>query len=109
MPRQSQETRLEAAMRAKAALDAEIKQLQVQERERKRAEDDRRFMVLGRNLMAHLDAEPASTLSREVAAMLDRNLTRESERALFTFLAAPAEKPASRPRTKASAPRSADA
>jgi hypothetical protein len=87
MPRQTAGNKLEAAIKAKAALDAEIKALQMQERDRKRHEDERRFTVLGRTVLAFVTDAPADPLSHAITALLDRSITRASERALFPFLA----------------------
>ena len=91
MARPKSESLLEAKLEEAERLKAEIRKLKNAARNRVRARDDLRGKILGRIMLAHMTAYPASELALSVNRLLADKLVRPSERMLFPDLPATTE------------------
>lgn len=80
-------TRLEKLQQRQAKLAAEIAREQKAARERERAQDTRRKILVGAAILSELEAEPH--LRGMVQAILKRRLTQERDRDLLADLLGP--------------------
>ncbi len=80
-------TRLEKLQQRQAKLAAEIAREQKAARERERAQDTRRKILVGAAILSELEAEPH--LRGMVQAILKRRLTQERDRDLLADLLRP--------------------
>jgi hypothetical protein len=68
----------------RARLDAQLRDLDAREKERQRKLDTRRKIIAGALVLEH--AEIKADFAIELAALLNRYVTRPEDRALFDFL-----------------------
>lgn len=79
-------SKLEKLRQRREKLNAEIARAEKAERDRQRAQDTRRKIVLGAALLSELEQDPA--LRAQVRGILSRRLTQERDRALLADLLA---------------------
>lgn len=90
MARPKAAVELEALRRQQIELAQKIKEAEARERQREKADTERRERIAGRILLAHLAAHPDSTEAKVLRALLDAALTKPADRALFDLPASEA-------------------
>lgn len=93
MARMNSTTELEALRQQQIELAKKIKQAEVKARQKEKADNERREQLAGRTILGYLAANPESSISKAIIAVLNTSLVRTSERALFGNLLEAPETP----------------
>jgi hypothetical protein len=75
-----------ALLKKQAKLKAKIQEAQERQRQQERQEDEKRKLVAGGVFLDFINQSPDAPLARELSQLLDKQLTRPHERALFRSL-----------------------
>lgn len=86
MARPKATAELEALRRQQIELAQKIKEAEARERQREKADAERRERIAGRILLAHLAAYPDSAEAKLLHFLLDAALVKPADRALFVSI-----------------------
>jgi len=86
MARQKVADEIEALRKQREQLDARLKAAEARQKERERQQDDRRKLLAGNIALEFMAEHPASDFTRVLSGLLDKQLTRPTDRALFPAL-----------------------
>ncbi|CCG43186.1 hypothetical protein [Magnetospirillum molischianum] len=81
MARKTEAERLAELESRKRALEAQMQAIQARQKERSRKDDTRRKVLVGAAILAEAEKNPAA--KQRLMALLDQNLTRDIDRAVF--------------------------
>jgi hypothetical protein len=107
MARQKIEHEIEALRRQREQLDAKLKAAEAKQKQKEFEQSERRKMVVGTIVLEFMAANPSSDVAHAVSDLLDKQVTRPADRALFPALvpAASAARPGnSEPKSETSRP-----
>lgn len=86
MARQKVIDEIEALRKQRELLDARLKAAQARQKEKDRQQDQRRKLLAGTLVLEFVAANPDSEVARLLGQLLDKRLTRSTDRALFPAL-----------------------
>jgi hypothetical protein len=92
MARQKPGDEIEMLRKQREQLDARLKAAEARRKEKEQQQNERRKMIVGTIVLEFMAANPDSEVARTISGLLDKQIPRPTDRALFSALAAPAGK-----------------
>jgi hypothetical protein len=86
MARQKVADEIQALLQQRAKLDARLKAAEARQKEKEEQQDQRRKMVAGTVALEYIAANPDTEFSRLFSDLLDKHVTRPTDRSLFPAL-----------------------
>lgn len=86
MPRKMSADKLEALIKRREQLDAQIQVESARRKDEQRKADARRKIIVGALAIEHMDKNPTSDFAKLLLRLMDEYVTRPGDRALFPGL-----------------------
>ena len=83
MPRQKSQNELESLRRQQIELAKRIKEAEEKQRQKEKADDERRYLLAGAAAFDHMKAEPTSPFAATLLGLINARVKGAADRALF--------------------------